>query len=241
MRQTRARSSLTLATPLLRLFCATALLLPVALALHANPAREPKRLVNGHTADITPLIKWWTNHYGARPLTAWVHVRGPVVGTNAGYWVLAAQVERAHRDENSGEGSSDHSGKVLLKNPPMQEKLEFEQLSAQLKTLEQSRGQVYAQEEQAKNQADALHKQQTANRRLGYRSRAVDAEHRQATQTENEAKAELKPIDQQIQVLKKKLAIYPTTDQYEVDCFALDLDQKYGGLYLFDHGIVAGR
>ena len=238
MRQTRARSSLNLVTQLLRLFYASALLLIVAPALHANPAREPKRLVNGHTADITPLIKWWTNHSGARPLTAWVHVRGPIVGTNGGYWVVAAQVERAHHD---GEGSTDHSGKVLLKNPPMQERLEFEQLSAQLKSLEQSRGQVHSQEEQAKNQADALQKQQTANRRLGYRSRAVDAEHRQATQTENEAKAELKPIDKQVQDLKSKLAIYPTIDHYEVDCFALDLDQKYGGLYLFDHGVVAGR
>lgn len=241
MRQTRTRSSLNLATQLLRFFCATALLLLVAFALHANPAREPKRLVNGRTADITPLIRWWTNHSGARPLTAWVHVRGPIVGTNGGFWVIAAQVERVHHDENSGDSSSDHSGKVLLKNPPLQERLEFEQLSAQLKTLEQSRGQVHAQEEQSKNQADALHKQQTANRRLGYRSRALDAEYRQATLTENEAKAELKPLDKQIQDLKNKLAIYPSTDHYEVDCFALDLDQKHGGLYVFDHGVVEGR
>jgi hypothetical protein len=239
MRQTRARSGLTLATQPLRLFCATALLVLVALALHANPAREPKRLVNGRTADITPLIKWWTNHSGTRPLTAWVHVRGPIVGTNAGCWVVAAHVERAHRDETS----SDDSGKVLLKNPPLQERAEFEQLSAQLKSLEQSRGQVHAQEEQAKSQADALHKQETANRRLGYRSRALAAENRQAKQTENEAKAELKPLDQQIQNLKKKLAIYPTTDHYEVDCFALALalDQNHGGLYLYDHGVVIGR
>jgi hypothetical protein len=217
-------------------------LLVVALAVDANPARESKRLVNGHTADITPLIKWWTNHSGTRPLTAWVHVRGPIVGTNAGCWVIAAQVEPAHHDENSGEGSSDHSGKVLLKNPPMQEMLEFEQLSTQLKTLEQSHGQLHAQEERARSQADALHKQQTANRRLGYRSsRVLNAEHRQATLTETEAKAELKPLDQQIQELKKKLAIYPSTDHYEVDCFALDLDQKYNGLYLYDHGVVAGR
>jgi len=226
---------------LLRLICASALLLLVALALDANPAREPKRLVNGRTADITPLIKWWTNHSGARPLTAWVHVHGPIVGTNAGCWVIAAQVERAHHDETSNESSSDHSGQVLLKNPPMQERLAFEQLSAQLKTLEQSRDQVHAQEEHAKNQADSLHKQQTANRRLGYRSRELAAESRQATLTENEAKAGLKPLDQQIQDLKKKLAIYPNSDHYEVDCFALDLDQKHNGLYVYDHGVPLGR
>ena len=241
MRQTRARSSLTLATRLLRVFCAGTLVLLAAVALHANPAREPKRLVNGRTADLTPLIKWWTNHSGSRPLTAWVHVRGPIVGTNAGCWVISAEVEHPHHEEKASDGSSDYSGKILLKNPPLQEKADFDQLSAQLKALEQSRGQVHAQEEQAKNQAEALHKQQNANRRLGYRSKALAAESRQATVTENEAKAELKPLDQQIQELKKKLAIYPGTDHYEVDCFALDLDQKHSGLYMYDHGLVVGR
>jgi hypothetical protein len=217
-----------------RLFMAATLgaLLLGTLALHANPARDARRLVNGRAADLTPLIKWWTNHSGTRPLTAWVHVRGPIVGTNAGCWVVQAQVEHARRDEAAGETSSHVSDKLLLKNPPLRELAEFQQLTAQLKALEEARGQVHAQEQQAKSTAEALAKEQNINRR--YRS----AQTRRARLTENEAKAELKPLDQQIQDVKQKLAIYPSAGHYEVDCFALDIGQTYSGLSLYDHGQV---
>lgn len=234
MRQTRARSSLKHTLRHLTILFG-ALLVLTAIVLHANPARDARRMVNGRTVDLTPLIKWWTNHSGARPLTAWVHVRGPIVGTNAGCWVVQAQVEHTHRPESGGETAPSASDKLLLKNPPIQEMMEFQQLSAQLKSLEEARGQVHSQEQQAKSAADAVAKEQNVSRR--YRS----AQRRQAQLTENEAKAELKPLDQQIQEVKRKMAIYPSSDHYEVDCFALDIGQTYNGVQLYDHGLVSGR
>lgn len=231
MCQTRTRSSLKHRLYYLPTFFGTLTVL-VAVALHANPARDARRMVNGRTADLIPLIKWWTNHSGPRPLTGWVHVRGPVVGTNAGCWVVQAQVEHAHKSEPGGETAASASDKLLLKNPPIQEMAEFQRLSAQLKSLEEARGQVNAQEQQARAAADAIAKEQNVNRR--YRS----AQRRQAQLTESEAKAELKPLDRQIQDVKQKLAIYPSSDHYEVDCFALDIAQTYSGLQLYDHGLV---
>jgi len=232
MRQTRARSSLKHTFRHATILLGAALSLATAIALHANPARDARRIVNGRTVDLTPLIKWWTNHSGARPLTGWVHVRGPIVGTNAGCWVVQAQVEHTRRSESHGETASSASDKLLLKNPPIQEAAEFQQLSAQLKALEEARGQVHSQEQQAKSAADGIAKEQNVNRR--YRS----AQRRQEQLTENEAKAELKSLDQQIQDVKQKLAVYPTSDHYEVDCFALDIGQTYNGLQLYDHGLV---
>jgi hypothetical protein len=46
----------------------------------------------------------------------------------------------------------------------------------------------------------------------------------------------LKPLDQQIQELKKKLAAYANPEHYEVDCLALETLQQYSGMPLYDHG-----
>ena len=109
-------------------------------------------------------------------------------------------------------------------------------MSAQLKTLNAQHASLASQETSAKNRADALGREESANRRYGVHSREVAIEHKQATQVENQAKQELKPIDQQIQELKKKLAVYANPDHYEMDCFALETLQQYSGMPVYDHG-----
>ena len=190
--------------------------------LDANPLKDAKRVVSGRTADLTPLFHWWTNHAGARPLAAWVHVTGPIVGTNVSGWILAAQVETTERPVARtpalGTGS-----KIILRNPPLQDRAEFESLVSQLKLLSAQHDGLAGVEDRAKKDAQAAG-------RAKYRAR-------QDKQVESEAKAELRPLDRQIQDVKTKLATYPNAEQYSVDCFALDTGQAFGGIAVFDHGL----
>jgi hypothetical protein len=80
--------------------------------------------------------------------------------------------------------------------------------------------------------------QERVNRRNSVEARLLAVEERQLKQTESTAQAEQKNLDQEIKELKAKLAIYPNTDHYAVDCFALDLQYDYGRLAVFDHGRV---
>jgi len=218
-----------------------AALLASTLALPADPLKSPRRMVNGKVVELSPLFKWWPHHEGKRPLTAWVHVTGAIVGTNGLGWVVAAQVEKtdhpARRTETEP-AKPNGAHRVILKDPPLMERAEFERLSAQLKALNAQHAKLAGEEAQAKNRADALGREARANRRYGARSRTLSAEHNQAAQAEKEAKQELKPLDQQLQAVKKKLAAFPNPDHYEVDCFALELQQEYTGLPLYDHGQV---
>jgi hypothetical protein len=202
--------------------------------VQAGPLKNPKRMVAGHTVDLSPLFRWWSKHEGDRPLAAWVHVTGSVVGTNAWGWVVEAQVEKTSRPGSSHEGDV----KLLLKNPPVQELAEFERLMAEMKALNEQRGNILAQETQAKDRADSVSREQAANRRNGVRNRGLAVEGRQLRWTDSQLKNQLKPYDQQLQDLKTKLAAYPNPDHYTLDCLALDAEQKYNGMPVFDHGLA---
>ena len=174
-------------------------------------------------------------------LTAWVHVTGSVVGTNAIGWVLEAQVENTGRLKNSegaASGSANGEGKIVLRNPPVQDRADFEKLSAQLKLLEQQHGQISAVEGRAKDQQATNHRMQTAYRKEGQHDRSLTAQNRQDQAIVNQAKGELKPLDQQIQTLKTQLATYPYPDHYAVDCFALEASQVSQGILIYDYGFV---
>src|SRR5206468_41266 len=106
----------------------------VAGALGASPARDPKRVVAGQTADITPLVEWWKHHSGSRPLTGWVHVTGRIVQTNALEWTIEGSVDDPSNKHDGGKATTTH-GKFVLKTPPAQEMNEFHQLAAKLKQL----------------------------------------------------------------------------------------------------------
>jgi len=207
-----------------RRFCfwALALLLPLP-ALMATPLKGPKRLINEQTVDLPPLFHWWTRHEGARPLAAWVHITGSITATNAMGWVVTAQVEDTGRPARSPaantRGGAEH---IILRNPPLQDLVEFERLTAQLHALNHQHDEVEHVEHTAENAGQGHHHA-----------------HKQAAQAkavETEAKAEIKPLDQQIQDLKHKLGEYPSAERYEVDCLALDVSQVYQGLPVYDHG-----
>jgi hypothetical protein len=214
-----------------------ALLSLISANLLASPTQHPKRLINANTVDLSPLFKWWTKHDGPRPLSSWVHVTGSIAGTNAAGWILEAQVESAEKGEaNSRAGSAHEPLKIILMNPPVQDLADFQSLSSKLAALNAQRAALAAQESNDKEREQAVAEQQHAA--PGSRARVLANEDRQLKKTENDAKAAQKPLDQQIQELKSKMAGFGSTGHYTIDCFALDLQYDYERVPVYDHGRV---
>jgi hypothetical protein len=67
--------------------------LGVAGVLCASPARYPKCAIAGQPVNLLPLMEWWSQRVGPRPLSAWVHATGRIVGTNAYGWTVEGSVD----------------------------------------------------------------------------------------------------------------------------------------------------
>lgn len=214
-----------------------ALLILTAGSLWAGPLRNPKRLLGGYLVDLGPLFKWWSKHEGPRPLPAWVHVSGSIVGTNAVGWILEAEVEKTARSPQE-ERSSPGPHQIILKTPPVDDLIQFEELSSKLNALTAQRARLASAEKDAHSREQAVTGQQQATPRSGSRSRVLALEQRQLKKTESDVKAQERPLDQQIEELKAKLAGYPSRDRYQIDCFALDLQRDYEQLSIYEYGQV---
>jgi len=191
-------------------------------AVPSGPLKHPKRVVEGHTVDLAPLFRWWTNQSGARPLTSWVRVTGPVMATNALGWVIAAHPEHpsARARGSAGEAPADGQWRILLKHPPRAEAAEFASLQARLKELNAERQRL-----------DAGVKAASQTHLAGRRARVRAEEMR-------ESKKELQTLDLQIRDCRAKLAAYPDPDKFKVDCLALDVGQDQGILPIYDCGAI---
>lgn len=204
----------------------------------AGPVQNSKRLVNNFPVDLTPLFNWWAKHDGPRPLTSWVRLTGAIVGTNSGAWIVEGKIEEA-REAKSSDGSSEAAAgtqKILLRNPPVDDLVEFQRLTNRLAELNKQRGVLKAEADQAKARDQAVTEQQRAARHNRARARVLAGEDKQLKQTESQAKAEQKPLDEEAKEIKNKLAGCPNLDRYVVDCFALDLHFDYAAMPVFDHG-----
>lgn len=219
----------------------TAMLSLAWASLLASPLQHSKRVISLYTVDLNPLFKWWTKHEGLRPLPSWVHITGSIVGTNVVGWIIEGQAESSApggESEKASAGPAREPLRIILRSPPVEDMVEFENLRSKLSALTAQRAALAADEGKAKSREQAVAEQQRAARRNGSRSRVLALEDRQLKQAENEAKTQQKPLDQQIQELKSKLAIYPNEDHYAIDCFALDLQRDYERLPVYDYGQV---
>jgi hypothetical protein len=199
----------------------------------AGPLKNPRREVGAQIVDITPLLHWWTNHAGARPLTAWVHVTGNIVGSNSYGWIVDATVEASHRpgqDEAAAGGGG--RKRIVLSHPPLQDRAAFDEMTAQLKSLEDQRTQANALETQANNY---IHPGGGNAVRPHFAKNTWDL--REAKAVQQQAAAQVRELDKQIKDLKARMAAsWSNTQHYEVDCFALDTGQDQNRLPLYEHG-----
>jgi hypothetical protein len=212
-----------------------------ARASPADPVRDPKRLVNNFTVDLAPLCKWWHKRDGPRPLSAWTHLTGSVVGTNSGAWIIEgkpdeSENQRASREERSAEASSSEPARFLLLNPPVEELLEFQRLTDRLVQLNRRHAELVSQAAETHSRDEAVSGQERAVRSNRAQARLLASEDKQLKSLENQAKTDQKPLEQELKDLKSKLAAYPKLDHYELDCFALDMHSEHQQMPVYDYG-----
>ena len=204
----------------------------------ATPLKNPKRLINQNPVDLSPLFHWWTNRSGERPLRAWVHITGAIVGTNSWGWVVNARVEGDGTGKTGATGQTYKAGerKIILENPPRGEQGEFLSLKTRLAAMEAQHQALDSQVAEAQRQVKAIADQQKGSRQ--HHSRHLAQEAASWKQAETQAKEQLKPLDRQIREVNGKLAAFHDRQHYSVDCLALDKSQEVGGVHLYDHGVV---
>jgi len=188
-------------------------------------------MVNSQTVDLNPLFRWWTKHDGDRPLRAWPHISGTVIGTNVLGWTVNAQVEDP---EQAGKGET---VKIILKNPPLQDLARFETLKARRKTLEEERARLLGQSAEADSHLKEIATEQKTPGRTRLRTQALTQQTKQWKQTKDAARAQLKPIDAEVADIDKQLAAFRDRDKYSVDGFALERGEKIGGVPVYDYGV----
>src|SRR6266496_559819 len=103
----------------------------------ADALKYPKRMVNGQTIDLTPLFRWSAKPESDRPLTSWVHITGAVVGSNTYGWIIEAQIAPPASQGSSAARKHPQGAphEILLRNPPMSDRADFDALLAQHKAL----------------------------------------------------------------------------------------------------------
>lgn len=185
--------------------------------IDANPCVYPKRVLRGQTVNLQPLMSWWHEPKGVRPLSAWKHVQGTILRDTPSGWVV--DMER----ESDGQAEM-----FFLKNPPRDRLLRFQQLQQELNDYikatavlrELVRGPVYTDWysyylTQWTGPAVSLTEYRDAEAALSFIHR------RMATITDELASMQNAP------------------GQFKLDAFALKCDELFEGLPVYDYGSTA--
>jgi hypothetical protein len=208
-----------------------------AVRVEADPARFPKRIVNGQAVDLTPLMDWWTKREGVRPLQAWVRVTGRIVGTNALGWTVEGMVEApAEISDPPTNALAKTLVRIVLKNPPLADLVEFQRLTAQLQWMNQERARLSAEIENATNRQQELSETGGGGGKMF--TRIANEELSQWQAAENDAKDQLDALDEQLKEANARLADNPDRSEYRLDCFALRCPEQLRGAPVYDHGGV---
>jgi hypothetical protein len=185
-------------------------------AAQANPCTYPKRVVNGYTVDLQPLMNWWSAPKGVRPLAGWKHLQGNITQETAFGWVITGKAESKNR-----------ASTFLIKNPPRERLRRFQELNRQLAEYVQAREStrrflrrpissdwVSFWSSQQSGPAITLGQYKDAGSALGELGRTINAIHAELATMQNQQ------------------------GEFKLDAFALSTHESFEGLPVFDYGLV---
>jgi hypothetical protein len=181
----------------------------------SNPAVYERRVVNFHQVDLMPLFEWWDRRKGARPLASWKHVQGTLERETAYGWLIRGTIE-------GQEGLS----YFLLRNPPQKDLARLHELENSLPGLEQQRASELAVAKLPMYEG----REWNAYGEL-VRSPTQDYDRIEQAQTN------LQDLDTRIGEIRQEMAgLLDKRGNFQVDAFALDMNQVYQGSPVFDFG-----
>lgn len=200
------------------LICCLLALALVAAPAAANPCTHPVRIVNGYTVDLQPLMTWWPQPKGMRPLSGWKHVRGTIVREDALGWVVKGKAE-----------GQKLATTFFLKNPPRDTLRRFQELRRQLSEYQSARTEV----------TEFLKRPVSSDWYSYWLAQSQWTAAPISVAEYNQATARLAQIDHKITSLHEELApMQDANGNFKVDAFALNLQQIYNALPVYDHGAV---
>jgi hypothetical protein len=189
------------------LFCQT---------VRANPCNDPQRLINGYTVNLQPLIDWWPQPKGLRPLPGWKHVQGSITRETSAGWIVTGKAD-----------SKGHPSTFLVKNPPRKRLLRFEERKRQLAQCERSR-----------DASMEYLRRPIATDAYSYLGTSWPSPPISLAQYK-EASARLAELVRTINALHAELApLQDKNGNFKVDAFALKVNESVEGLPVFDHGLL---
>ena len=182
----------------------------------ANPTAYPKRMVNGYTVDLQPLIDWWSSQKGNRPLPAWKHVRGTLVSDFPAGWVIEGIAE--------GHGQS---FRFFVRNPPRERLRRFNELKTRLAQYERT---------SAAN-AEFLRRPVISD---WYYVWQAEGPANAITETDyREVRADQHQLERNILAIREEMGpMQNSSGQFVLDALALQLQESVDGLAVYDHGIT---
>ncbi len=184
--------------------------------MRASPCNYPKRLVGGYTVDLQPLISWWSEPKGTRPLSGWKHVTGTMVRDGALGWVIEG------RAEGHGQFST-----FFLKNPPRERLRRFQQLKRELPEYE--RALATAQDFVSRPICTDWYESLFAT----WQAPPISAsEHREASAILGDLKKTVSRMREEMHAMQDEQG------NFKVDAFALRVNEWQQGLPVFDHGSI---
>ncbi len=185
--------------------------------IQANPCVCPKRMVRGQTVDLQPLMNWWREPKGARPLPAWKHVHGSIARDIPYGWVIVVRREEDGQVE-----------KFLLKNPPRDRLRRFQDLQQELVTCQK-----------ASAVANELVSRPVYTDYYSYWvTHSVGPA--QSLPEYRQAEAMLSAINRRMAEIHDELApMKDASGQFQLDAFALKFDDSFEGLPVYDYGSTA--
>lgn len=215
--------------------------------------RTTHRIFNGLSVDLTPLATWWGNEPdrkkdtklgiapAPRPLVAWDRVKGTLVEKRALGWVVQAEIETTPGKKESRT--------ILLKHPPEQEKIKFEALKKRENEIKNYRSGMQTASELNRDVASASHERADTLREVGNASTSVrtyndmnaaaNARSRQgsaATARSEQQIANANAATENLKSVTEGLWMFPPSDTYIVDFFALKTGETVGGMPVYDLG-----
>jgi hypothetical protein len=172
--------------------------------------------MHGYTVDLQPLMEWWSQPKGVRPLSGWKHVQGSITKETAFGWVITGKAENER-----------HGSIFLVKNPPRERLRRFQELNRQLADYMRARESMrhFLQRpvssdwyslwlSQWSGPAITLAQYKDAGAALGELGKTINA-----------IQAELAKMKNQ-------------QGKFKLDAFALSTHESFEGLPVFDHGLI---
>lgn len=185
--------------------------------IHANPCVGPKRLVRGQTVNLQPLMNWWYEPKGARPLSAWKHVHGTIARDIPYGWVI--EMKR----ENDGQAEM-----FFLKNPPRDRLHRFQQLQQEL--IEYNKANTVVRELASRPIYTDWYSYYLTQWTGPVQTLA---EYR-------DAEAALSFINGRLTAINDELAtLQNASGEFKLDVFALKCEESFEGLPVYDYGSTA--